>query len=424
MSDTSEKPKPKRREHIERGIYRSAASTRRYEITWTDVHGKQRWRTIHGNLEDARNALAQETVRRNAGKRPLNHKLTFAQAADAWQQSSGFANLARSTQTGYLASLKHLRDHFGQTCLVAIDAKAVAEYVDTMRKAARKNERKTGFKGGTIKGHLTALSRVFTYAAKHLDCHAQNPMKLLENGERPTSVDARDKRVLGIDELHRLMGAADLQYRLIFKVAAETGCRLCEVLGLAWENIDLDAKTISFTKQIDRRGARVPLKTDSSKRSLEIPDALVAELRNHRMSRERTAPHELVFTTRSGRGFDPANIRVVFARAVERAGLGAVEDADGTIVQRAPTFHDLRHSHASALIAQGWDIAEVSGRLGHASVATTQRIYVHAFEAAKRSDGRRERLNDLYGTEDKRAQDAEQRATNVIELHARRAQGA
>src|ERR1017187_7694444 len=84
------------------------------------------------------------------------------------------------------------------------------------------------------------------------------------------------------------------------------------------------------------------------------------------------------------------------AAAVKRAGLGTVE-VGGEVVQRAPTFHDLRHSHASALIAQGWDIEEVSARLGHADIATTQRTYVHAFDAARRSDERRGRLDRLYG---------------------------
>jgi integrase len=65
-----------------------------------------------------------------------------------------------------------------------------------------------------------------------------------------------------------------------------------------------------------------------------------------------------------------------------------------TLVLRA---HALRHSHASALIAAGWDIAEVSARLGHSSIATTQRIYVHQFDAARRSEDRRKRLAALYG---------------------------
>jgi integrase len=66
------------------------------------------------------------------------------------------------------------------------------------------------------------------------------------------------------------------------------------------------------------------------------------------------------------------------------------------VVQPAPTFHSLRHSHASALIAAGWDIEEVSVRLGDTNVASTQRIYVHRFDAAGRSDDRRNRLAALF----------------------------
>jgi hypothetical protein len=84
----------------------------------------------------------------------------------------------------------------------------------------------------------------------------------------------------------------------------------------------------------------------------------------------------------------------------------------------APTFHDLRHSHASALIAAGWDIEEVSARLGHANVGTTQRIYVHAFDAARRSDDRRSRLTKLYGIADS-TDPNEPPSDNLVELSSR-----
>ena len=82
--------------------------------------------------------------------------------------------------------------------------------------------------------------------------------------------------------------------------------------------------------------------------------------------------------------------------AVNTTGLGTIM-SNGTIVLPAPTFHSLRHTHASALIAQGWDIEEVSARLGHADTAITQKIYVHAFDHARRSEDRRRRLGELYG---------------------------
>ena len=94
-----------------------------------------------------------------------------------------------------------------------------------------------------------------------------NPVSLLDRVERPSSDDEKLKRILNADELRALIDSVDLigrraskgagkvvvthpdaPYRLLFETAAETGGRLSEVLGLAWDNIDLDAETIAFVK--------------------------------------------------------------------------------------------------------------------------------------------------------------------------------
>jgi integrase len=191
----------------------------------------------------------------------------------------------------------------------------------------------------------------------------------------------------------------DEPYRLVFELAAETGARLGEALGLVWSNVDLDAQTVCFTHQLGKHGERVALKTKRSRRCVEITPALVAKLRAAKVAASGSGEHDFVFVTRAGTPHDHRNIGGrVLARAVKRAALEAVE-RDGQVVEHAPTFHNLRHSHGSALIAGGWDIEEVSARLGHANVATTMRAYVHEYEAARRSDDRRNRLAALYGGE-------------------------
>jgi integrase len=241
------------------------------------------------------------------------------------------------------------------------------------------------------------LSSVFNYASRHLGFAGQNPVALLERVERPSTEDEKPKRVLSSEELGRLLAAVPSKHRLIFRTAAETGCRLGEVLGLAWQDIDYTDQTITVAFQLDRHGKRVPLKTKRSRRVLEVTPRLMGELREHALRTGHEDPHALVFATSCETGHDHRNIGGrVLAAAVKRADIGAVE-IGGEVVQHAPTFHDLRHSHASALIAQGWDIEEVSARLGHADIATTQRTYVHAFDVARRSDERRARLDRLYG---------------------------
>jgi integrase len=109
-------------------------------------------------------------------------------------------------------------------------------------------------------------------------------------------------------------------------------------LSIVWREVDLDAETITFSHQLDSHGARIPLKTKRFRRTIEVTPSLIAKLREH----------DLMLITRAGTPHDHRNVGGrVMARAVKRAGLQAVSDEIP-----APTFHPLRHSHSSALIAQ------------------------------------------------------------------------
>jgi len=361
---------------VEAGIYRRPDS--HLEIGWRDAQGKQRWRVVEGGIKAARAALAQEHAKRARGEvLAADPRLTFNDAADAWWTDHVVARLRESSQRAYASDLKHLREHFGSQRLNRIGPSDVARYAATKE-----------LKGWTVKGQLAVLSGVWRYANRHLGLTAPNPVALLDRAERPKTDDQREHRILAGDELAALVAAVDARHRLIFRAASETGCRLAEALGLAWGDIDVTRQTVAFTHQLDRSGERVRLKTAKSRRVLEITAALAGEFRKHKLAAERTGAGDLVFVRRTGRGHDHRNVGGrVLARAVKASG----------IADPSPTFHDLRHTHASALIAAGWDIQEVSERLGHADIATTQRIYVHAFDVARRSDERRSRLTALYG---------------------------
>lgn len=376
-------------EKVEPGIYKRTAAdgTARYKIGWRDASGKQRWRYVDGGITAARAARAVELGRRAKGERiAADPRLRFNDAADAWWNARA-VKLRPTTQSAYKASLKHLREAFGRRRMSDITPADVAAYVSAQQAA--------GQKGWTIKGQLAVLGAIFVYSSRHLGFVGSSPVAALDRVERPSTSDEKPKRILTDAELARLLAAVDEYYRPLFTLAARTGARLGEVLGLTWQDIDLDGGSVTFTHQLDRKGKRVPLKTKRSRRTIEIGPALVAMLREAKLASPLSTPHDLVFLSRKGTGHDHRNVAGrVLARAVQRAGLEAIE-RDGEVIEHAPTFHSLRHSHASALIAAGWDIEEVSARLGHADVATTMRIYTHAFDAAARSTHRRERLAAL-----------------------------
>jgi integrase len=376
-----------RRVRVEKGVYRRPDG--KLEIGFRDSAGKQRWQRVEGGITAARRELAEEHAKRNRGERTAaDPRLRFDAAAEAWWEGRA-TKLRPATQSAYRWGRQQLSAAFGSRRMSDITATDLARYVSEKQAA--------GLKGWSIKGHLTVFSGIWSYAARHLGLTGENPVRLLDRVERPSRADERPKRVLSADELCRLIEAVDESYRLLFEFAAETGARLSEALGLAWGNLDIEAQTVTFTHQLSRRHERVPLKTARSRRCLEITPGLAAKLAAHKLaSVAATGPHDLVFLSRRGVALDQRTIgNRVLARAVKRAGLEAVE-RNGEVVEPAPTFHSLRHSHGSALIAAGWDIEEVSARLGHADIGTTQRAYVHAYDAARRSDARRARLTALY----------------------------
>lgn len=393
------------------GVYRRADG--RLEIGWKDATGKQRWRTLEAGatIPDARAAFGAERARAASGERVADKpRMTFAYAAEAWLESK--ANLRPTTRAKYRSHLDtHVLPAFGAKRLTAITPDDVARYA-----AAKKRE---GCKASSVHAHLGVMASVFKYAIRRLGHAGTNPVMALERDERPRiSDDQSEKRILNPAELSRLLAAVPERHRLIFDVAASTGLRLGETLGLVWGDVDTNAETLSLTHQLDRQGERVPLKTKRSRRTVEITPSLAAKLREAKVAARKSGKHDLVFVTSADTGHDHRNIGGrVLARAVKAAGLEAIE-RDGVVIEPAPTFHDLRHTHASALIAAGENVELVSRRLGHADASTTLRVYVHQFDAAKRTEAFRSRLAAMEANLEAEGCGtvAEDQASNVVKL--------
>ncbi|MDA8348259.1 MAG: site-specific integrase [Pseudomonadota bacterium] len=166
-----------------------------------------------------------------------------------------------------------------------------------------------------------------------------------------------DSNILTPSECERLLAATPAEHRCAVQFLFQTGCRLGELRGLAWTDIDwASARVLVRRQRSGLTGELTQPKTEAGTRWIELPAELVTELKRHRL---RT-PGEFVFT------FDERNWRSrIWAPSLRRAGLRAIR------------IHDARHTHASWLLAAGADIVAVSRRLGHADPAVTLRVYSH-----------------------------------------------
>lgn len=185
----------------------------------------------------------------------------------------------------------------------------------------------------------------------------------------------------------------------LYKLALSTGLRQGELLGLSWEDVDLEKAELRVNHALQRYGGAlhlVPPKTAKSRRSVPILALAVAALRELR-SRQRDERlragslwHEtgLVFTTRRGTPIEPRNATRSFKRLLARAGL------------RPMRFHDLRHSCATLLLVQGVSPRVVMEILGHSQINVTMNTYSHVLPSLQREAAARldELLTGEMGT--------------------------
>lgn len=158
------------------------------------------------------------------------------------------------------------------------------------------------------------------------------------------------------------------RYYPILLLAACSGCRLGEILGLRINNVLADR--IKIDNSIQETGNKrydSPPKTQSGYRDVTLPAMVIAELKQAYMDGPMVI-NGYVFHTINGTAISPRNLERNWKRILELAGLPHRH------------FHALRHTHATELLAKGIPILEVSHRLGHAKTSHTLDLYEHAIK--------------------------------------------
>jgi integrase len=159
-------------------------------------------------------------------------------------------------------------------------------------------------------------------------------------------------------------------------VAVTLGLRRGELLGLRWSSVDLVGGTLRVRETVQRTSGGLVLdetKTARSARTLPLRRITAEALRDHgeRQDKERVGvgrgwrEHGLVFPSPIGTPMDPRHLDREFAELLRRAGLRRVR------------LHDLRHTCATFLLAQGVPLRVVMEILGHSGIAITSDTYTH-----------------------------------------------
>ena len=346
---------------------KEADGTRRYMAAYRDPVGRTRSAGSFVSKRDADRAGRRAEARvedgswidRSAGR------ITFRDYVEkVWWPSR---HLEVSTMAGYRANLnRHFLPYFGQLPMADILPSTVQAWV-TKAIGDGLSAR------STVKYHVM-LHGVFKRAVRDRVI-AYNPCA---ETELPKVV-ARKTRTLTPEEFQRLLAAIPDRFKLLVLTEIETGLRWGELIALRPRHIDFLRRTINVeetivevSKKVSPTGERMivkPYPKDDEPRTLGVRQSLLDELAV-RIAALGLDRNDLLFPSTETAGGRPLS-RNTFRT---RVWLPAVEKAQ---IDFGVRMHDLRHAHASWLLAGGADLKGVMDRMGHAQIQTTQK-YLHA----------------------------------------------
>ena len=208
-----------------------------------------------------------------------------------------------------------------------------------------------------------------------------NPAELARTPKRdPNAVEAEQRiQVWTAREAAQFLELVDdYRWRTPWHVALGDGARRGELLGLGWQDVDLDRAQLTIRRAltvVDGVARLLGTKT-SRARTLSLGPSVVDALRQHRAAQARAVSASgaddawsLVFTDDAGGHVEPMAVTHEFRRLVRKLPFPVIR------------LHDLRHTHASLLLEQGVTAKVVSDRLGHTTISMTMDIYAHLMPA-------------------------------------------
>ncbi|WP_302574678.1 site-specific integrase [uncultured Acidaminococcus sp.] len=316
-------------------------------------------------------------------------KVTFGQFIRYWLAQHKKMSVKPKTYQKYVTTFStYLLPVWNDENLAKISSVDVQNLINDYSSGQRTGSKGKPLSSSTVRCIRRYLSEAFRYAVQ-VNLLTKNPVELT----KAPLLEVKEIHVLSIEELHRLLHAMkahamdhigdphEMLYYSSFiavQLAASTGMRLGEVFGLCWDCVDLEDGSISVRRSI-QTGGKLNIfqttKTKHSRRLIRISADLAAELKKYRSFQNQYATRlgdhwhnvrNALITGLYGNILSTSNFKARYFLPV-LAKLG-IHDF---------SFHDLRHTHATLLLAKGVNPKIVQERLGHSTITLTLDTYSH-----------------------------------------------
>lgn len=336
--------------------------------TGRDAQGKRQRKfvNVRGTKADADRQLRELLTHLEGGLSLHSSRSTVGEFLNSWLSVYAEPNTSARTVQGYRGVVsRYLTPHLGNLPLSKLTPQHVQRMYAEMRSQGLANRT-------TLGAH-----RILKQALGHAVKWGLVVRNVCDAVDAPRS-RRRHMRTLDVGDVSTFLDMTSRSpYGPIFELAFWTGMRRGELMGLRWVDVKLDGRMLSVTQTLVRltgRGLQVAEpKTPGSRRRISLGNSAVSLLKRIRVKEiedrlslgMRWDESGYVFCRNDGSPIDPDAVTHAFQRVIKTTLLPNIR------------FHDLRHTHATLMLAQGVHPKIVSERLGHSSISITLDTYSH-----------------------------------------------
>lgn len=350
----------------------------RWEGRYTAGHdpatGKQIFKNVLGKTQaEVKEKLAKALENRKKLNLTKQDKYTVGQWMDIWFENYAAIKVRPSSHQTYKGYIKnHIKPSIGEIPLEKLTSMELQKLYRMLLTEGRvdrieaKHQSK-GLSAKTVRNINQIISSAMDLAVSQ-KIILENPT----NACALPKVEHREMKTITADHLRAFLNEArNTGVYEMYYIELAIGLRRGELLGLKWEDIDLNTGTIRVRRQVARVNGEIveaPLKTKNSYRTVAISQDAIEVLN----AQKRKTHDEYVFPSPNGGPISPDSVNNMLHRVLKRAGIPKVR------------FHDLCHTFATLALQNGVDIKTVSSMLGHFSAGFTLDTYAHVTTAAQK----------------------------------------
>lgn len=340
-----------------------------------DGRRRQKWHGSYRTRKEAEVAKAKLTNEVHSGVYVEPSKVTL----EEWVESSWLptmrSQVKASTWDSYMRNLRlHVLPTLGQRTLQQITPLLLNALYAELMATGKQNRAGGGLAAKTVRYVHATLHKVLADAVDG-GLLQSNPADRARP-PKPRASSQREMQVWDANQLAQFLAHLEgHQLQAAFHLAAMTGMRRGEVLGLRWHDIDISARRIAIRHTLVSVAYEVQDSTPKTHqaRMVDLDPATIEQLHAHR-SRQAAQQedwgaeyhgNDLVFRREDGSPIHPDSFTQAFDAEVRRSGLPRIR------------LHDLRHTHATIALRAGIPVKVISERLGHENPAFTMKQYAH-----------------------------------------------